>query len=282
MTRILPLSLAALLFAAPASAQLADVPAAEGPTVYDGNWLGVAAVGVYMPSYDGSDDYVFTAAPLIQGELFGVGINPRAGGIALDFIPDPDHGVGLDLGVAATLRSSRASQVKDPVVASLGKLKRAIEVGPSVGFTIPKLLNAYDSFSVSTDVQWDVMGAHGGMVVGPAITYFTPVSRGAAVALTLNAEYGDNRFMDYYYSVTPAQALASGLSTYDAGAGFTKAGARVVGGIDLDGDLTNGGLSLVLIGGYSRMLGDAKDSPFTSERGSANQWLGAVGFGYIF
>ena len=82
--------------------------------------------------------------------------------------------------------------------------------------------------------------------------------------------------------MTPAESLASGLSAYDAGAGFTKAGVRLMGGIDLDGDLTNGGLSLVLIGGYSRMLGDAKDSPFTSERGSANQWLGAVGFGYVF
>jgi hypothetical protein len=30
------------------------------------------------------------------------------------------------------------------------------------------------------------------------------------------------------------------------------------------------------------MLGDAKRSPVTSKRGSADQWLGAVGLGFTF
>jgi outer membrane scaffolding protein for murein synthesis (MipA/OmpV family) len=37
-----------------------------------------------------------------------------------------------------------------------------------------------------------------------------------------------------------------------------------------------------VIGGYSRMLGDAKRSPYTSIRGSADQWFAAVGIGYTF
>ena len=127
-----------------------------------------------------------------------------------------------------------------------------------------------------------MLGAHKGMVVEPSVTYFTPLSKGIATALTVDAEYGTNRFMDYYYSITPAESQASGLDPYDAKAGFTRMGARLLTGIDLDGDLTNGGLSLILIGSYSRMLGQAKDSPIVSDRGSANQWLGAVGVGYVF
>ena len=46
--------------------------------------------------------------------------------------------------------------------------------------------------------------------------------------------------------------------------------------------LKNGGLALVVIGGYSRVLGDAADTPFTSIRGSADQWFTAVGVGYTF
>ena len=67
-----------------------------------------------------------------------------------------------------------------------------------------------------------------------------------------------------------------------ADSGWTKAGATLLTGFDLDGDLTNGGLAAVVIGGYSRMMGDAKRSPYTSIRGSADQWFAAVGIGYTF
>ncbi|WP_370177858.1 MipA/OmpV family protein [Alteriqipengyuania sp.] len=36
------------------------------------------------------------------------------------------------------------------------------------------------------------------------------------------------------------------------------------------------------VGGYSRMIGDAADSPFVAQRGSADQWLAGAGLGYTF
>lgn len=281
MRRYFPLLAAPLALSPPAAAQVAPVPEGE-ETVYDGDWLALGLAAAYVPSYDGSDDYVVTLVPFVQGELRGIGINPRAGGFVLDFVSDPHEGVGLAFGPALRLRSGRATQIEDPVVEGLGKLDHALELGPSVGIAIPRVLHGYDSLSLSIDARWDVLGAHGGMVIEPSATYFTPLSRGAAVALTLTAEHGDGRFMDYYYTVTPADALVSGLSAFDADAGFSRASATLIGGVDLNGDLADGGLSLLLIGGYARMLGDAKASPFTSERGSADQWLGAVGLGYVF
>ena len=47
------------------------------------------------------------------------------------------------------------------------------------------------------------------------------------------------------------------------------------------GDLL-GGLSVFATGQYSRLLGDFKRSPIVSQRGSANQWLGAVGLAYTW
>merc|ERR1712034_232159 len=83
---------AVALCASPAAAQETDeIAAASGnaePTVFDGDWLSVGAGVIYGPSYRGSDDYVFSPIPVVQGNLGGVGISPRAGGIALDFIPD--------------------------------------------------------------------------------------------------------------------------------------------------------------------------------------------------
>jgi outer membrane scaffolding protein for murein synthesis (MipA/OmpV family) len=278
--RLATLLAGALVLAAAAPAAAQD--AAAQPSVFEGDYLSVGVGAAYGPSYAGSDDYVVYPVPLVQGSFHGVAINPRSGGVALDFIPNPDDGVGFNLGVAGRVRLDRAHRIKDPVVRQLGKLDTAVEVGPTAGVTIPHLLNPYDSLTLGTDVLWDVAGAHKGMVVDPSIAYFTPLSRGIAASLSLSAEYADGKFADYYYSITPAGAAVSGLPAFDAGSGFTKAGANLLLGFDLDGDLENGGVALVLVGGYSRMLGDAKRSPVTSIRGDADQWIGAVGIGYTF
>lgn len=273
----------AIFHAVPAAAQNpGDIPTEGETTVFDGDWISVGVGVIYGPSYDGSDDYVITPAPIVQGELGGIGITPRPAGFALDFLQNPEEGIGFSFGPSFRLRSNRAVSIKDPVVKDLGKLKRAVEIGPTAGVTIPKVLHGYDSLSFSTDVRWDVAGAHEGMVVAPSVTYFTPLSRGAAVAISFDAEYGDAQFMDYYYSVSPAASASSGLTQFEADSGFTRAGVSLLGGMDLNGDLTDGGMSVVFMGGYSRMLGDAKRSPFTSERGSADQWMGAIGLGYTF
>jgi outer membrane scaffolding protein for murein synthesis (MipA/OmpV family) len=276
--RISIIAAGALLLGSPAVAQ----DAAGEPSVFDGDYLSVGAGVAYGPSYAGSDDYVLYPVPLLQGSFHGVGIDPRSGGVALDFIPDPDKGAGFNLGVAARVRMDRAHKIKDPVVRSLGKLDTAVEVGPTAGVTIAQVLNPYDSLTFTADALWDVAGAHEGMVVDPSVSYFTPLSRGIAASLSLSAEYADSKFADYYYTITPLGSATSGLPTFDAGSGFTKAGANLLLGFDLDGNLENGGLALVLVGGYSRMLGDAKRSPVTSLRGSADQWLGAVGIGFTF
>ena len=267
--------------ASPLAAQDIDME----DTVYSGDYLSVGIGVAVSPSYRGSDDYVFSPAPIVQGSVGGVDINPRAAGLSLDFLPDPDEGVGFDLGIAARLRSDRATQIEDTVVESLGELDRAIEVGPSVGVSFPGVLHGYDSLTLTTDVMWDVNGAHDGMVVAPTVAYFTPLSTAMVASLSVSAEYADSDFHDYYYRVTPAQSAATGgaLPAFEPdGGGFTSLGTTLLLGFDLDGDLTNGGLGLVAIAGYSRVLGDAADTPFTSVRGSRDQFMGALGIGYTF
>ena len=254
----------------------------EEGTVFDGDWVQVGVGIAYAADYDGSDDYKVFPLPLVRGSIGGIGIQPRAAGVALDLVPDGGGDVSFTFGPALRLRTSRTGDIKDPVVAAAGELDTAVEVGPTAGVSYSGLLNPYDSITLNVDAKWDVAGAHEGMTISPGVTYFTPLSRGAAVSLSLSAEHGDGDFADYYYSVTPAQSLASGLPVYDAGGGFNKVGANLLGGFDLDGDLTNGGLAIFAIAGYSRMVGDAKDSPFVALRGSADQWLVGAGVGYTF
>ncbi|MEP0560127.1 MAG: MipA/OmpV family protein [Qipengyuania citrea] len=271
----------ALACAAPAMAQnveaLPDGPDGEA-TVFDGNWFSIGAGAVYSASYDGSDDYVVSPIPIVQGKIGGVRISPRAGGAALDFVNDDSDGAKISAGVAARLNRNRASQIEDPVVLSYGELDTAFEVGPSVGISLPGLLNPYDSLSFNNETLFDVAGAHDGTLVSPGVTYFTPVSRGAAISLSVSGSYVDDDYADYYYSVPAGGALPA----YQADGGWDRVGVNLLTGVDLDGNLANGGLALIAMGGYSRMLGDGKRTPFTSIRGDADQWMGALGIGYTF
>ena len=277
----------ALAWALPVVAQdVAVQETAIEETVFDGDHISVGAGVAYSPSYLGSDDYVVSALPVVQGSYGGIDFTPRGAGLAIDVIPDSEGSrVNFNGGLTARLRSDRAQQINDDVVESLGELDRAVEVGPFIGVTIPQVLHGYDSLSAGVDVAWDVAGAHGGMTAMPTISYFTPLSRAIAASLSVSAEYADGDFHDYYFSVSPAQSATTGgvLPVYasDDG-GFVSAGATLLLGYDFNGNLADGGWALIGIGGYSRTLGDASDTPYTSVRGTKDQFFTAFGIGYTF
>lgn len=277
-----PRALAAIaLLSLTAAPALAQDPSQE--TVFDGDYLTVGIGGAYGPSYDGSDDYVFFPAGAVMGRLAGVGISPRAAGVALDFINDPKgEKISLQFGPVVRTRFDRNRQIKDPAIFALGKRDIAVEVGGNVGISLNRITNPYDSLTFSVDVRRDVAKAHRGVVIAPTATFQTPLSQGSFVALTLSAEHVDDKYARYYYSVSTAGGLASGLTPYEARSGWKNAGAGLIGAYDLDGDLTNGGFAVFAGVNYSRLLGNFERSPIVSERGSPNQFTGALGIGYTF
>ncbi|WP_430428790.1 MipA/OmpV family protein [Parasphingorhabdus sp.] len=235
------------------------------------------------PSYDGSDDYNISALPVFLGKVKGIDFQPRGPGLALDFIPDR-RGAKIDfiLGPVGRARFNRNDRIKDDVVASLGELDTAVELGIVAGIKFNSLFRRIDSLTAQVDVRWDVAGAHDGRVISPNLTYFTPLDQGTAISVSLNADHVDDSYNDYNFSISPAGTVASGLPTFSATGGWNNVGISALTLIDLDGNARNGGFSVILLGSYSRLLGDAKRSPVTSIRGDANQWFGALGLGYTF
>jgi outer membrane protein len=290
--------LPAVVFAASAAtAQAQDVPApapeqASTPaeaeavmasSVFDGDFLVVGLGAVSLPSYEGSNDRTFTPAGGVFGRLGGVDINPRAAGLALDFIPEAKgQRVAFSAGPVVRYRANRTGKVKDPVVRRLGKLDGVIEGGVNLGVTLKGVLNSFDRMSVGTDVRWDISGKGGGRVIAPGLTYFTPVSKGQVVGGRVGAEFVDRKYAQYNYGIGPTGSAASGLPQYVARGGLKEWNAGAFTAFDLNGNFLDGGFAAGAGVQYSRLQNSAAETPITAIRGKRGQLFFGGGLAYTF
>lgn len=279
----LTLFLAAAPFPALAQDAGATIEGEAQSTIFDGDHLVIGVGGAYLPSYEGSDDYLFTAAPLLRGSWGGLDFESRGTGLAVDVIPNPnDSSINLLLGPALRLNLDRTSRIKDPVVRALGKRDFAVEVGGFAGVAFDGVLNPYDTVTARVDVLTDVSGEHDGTTITPSIGYATPLSTAVYAFVSLEATHASRNYTDSYFGVTPAGTLASGLPTYAATGGWKNWATTVGVNYDLSGDLRDGGLGLFVGGSYSRLLNDAADSPIVRLRGDRDQWFAAAGVTFAF
>lgn len=277
------LTTTALLAATPALAQSADPGAATPlPDPNDqSDTVTIAAGGAFIPDYEGSNDYRLIPAAAIRGRVSGISFFTRATYLYVDFIPRGEGKVEFDAGPIVGVRLNRTGKVKDDFVDLLPERKAAIEVGGFAGVTVHGLTNPYDALSVRLDVVKDVGDAHGSAVFTPTIDFGTPLSRTTYVGLSLSADWVAGDYADYYYSITPADALASGLPAFNADGGFKGWKLGLLANQSLSGDLTKG-FSIFGTASYSRLSGDFKRSPIVDQRGSPTQWLAALGVAYTF
>jgi outer membrane scaffolding protein for murein synthesis (MipA/OmpV family) len=276
-----------LAAATPALAQERDPAPAPAPTIdpakLDGDSLSVGVAGGVVPSYEGSNDYVLAAVPVVRARVSQINITVRGNLAWADLIPTP-AGPGWDfqLGPMAQVDFNRSGAIVDPRVKLLPHRKTAIELGGYIGIGKTGVITSdYDSLSLSVGAVHDVAGIHGSTIITPSITYSTPLSTKAFVALSLAADHMGQGYADAYFTITPADSAASTLPAFSAGKGWKDWSTSLLGAYSLTGDLTHG---LALMGGvnYRRLLNDAADSPVTSIAGAAGQWTGLLGLAYTF
>ena len=235
----------------------------------------------FIPDYEGSDDYRLIPAAGLRGRISGMSFSTRGTYLYLDVIPRGSNELDIDVGPIVGVRLNRTGKIKDDLVDALPELDTAVEVGGFAGVTLHGLTNPYDALSFRFDVVKDVGGAHKSTVVTPTVDFGTPLSRTTYVGASLSADFVGGGYADYYYGIDATDALASGLPVYDPDGGMKNWKIGLIGALSLTGDLTRG-WSLFGAGSYSHLTGDYKDSPIVDLRGSASQWLGAVGVGYTF
>ena len=282
MRHVACVAIAACCLSSPAFAQSspADGPSAADVAKKDSVTI-AGGVGL-LPDYEGSDDYKLIPAAAIRGQVHRISFSTKGLYLYVDVIPDGDK-FGFDFGPIAGVRLNRTKHIKDDVVDLLPDRKTAIEIGGFAGVSFHGLTNPYDTLALRFDVVHDVANAHKSTTFTPNVEFSTPLSRATYASLAVGAEFVSNKYADYYFSVTPADSVLTGgvLPVFDADGGMKDWRVHLLLNQSLSGDLLHG-FSIFGTARYTRLVGDFKDSPIVSDRGSASQWLVAGGLAYTF
>jgi outer membrane scaffolding protein for murein synthesis (MipA/OmpV family) len=235
----------------------------------------------FLPDYVGSDDYRIIPAGGARGTIGPVSFATRSSYLYVDFLPRRETGLDFDLGVIGGVNFNRTTKIDDKVVRLLPELDTAVELGGFAGISLHDVTNPYDTLAFRLDLKHDVAGAHKSTVISPNIEFATPLSRTTYVSASTSVDFVADKYARYYFGITPADALVSGLPVFTPDGGLNKWRIGALINQSITGDLTHG-FSLWGTVEYSHLTGDSNDSPIVRIRGSASQWLLAAGAAYTW
>lgn len=280
--RQLTCALLGLCLASPAYSQT-EPTAGSLPTpeeIANRDTFTVALGGGIVPDYEGSDDYRFVPAGAIRGRVSGISFTTRGTYLYVDVVPGTAK-VQFDAGPIVGVRFNSRKHIDDDVVKLLPNRKSTIEAGGFAGVSFHGLTNPYDSLAFRLDVLHGFGSGRNWTNLSPNVEFSTPLSQTTYVSASLGAEWAANKYADYYFTVSPADSLATGgvLPPFNADGGMKNWKSGLLLNQSITGNLLHG-FSVFELGQYSRLVGDFKRSPIVSQRGSANLWVGALGLAY--
>ena len=123
----------------------------------------------------------------------------------------------------------------------------------------------------------DLSGNHDGAILSVGALYFKPVTKKLRINLQGRLNYASEKFMNTYFDINLSQASRSKMTAYDADAGI-----KDISGFNILIYSFTRHWNVVSFMGFSRLLGDAANSPIVKERGTPNQFRYGLGFSYRF
>jgi outer membrane protein len=262
-----------LLSAGLALAQPADIgDAGADPGAGQGISLTLGAGVGIAPDYEGSDDYEavplwnLRAGNLYHPETYVQVVGPR---LISNFLPH-DH---WRLGVAGQFIRER-DDVEDDRVDDL----RSVDASAMLG-----LIAGYDFFATpQTDLAVEVEGrqdvaSDNGFLGTIRGRYGVPLGQSWRLDTRVETTWASEDYMSSYFGVGAGDAARSGLDEFNADEGFKN--------VAFGASLTYRFLerwSATGVGTFSRLLGDAEDSPLVEDRGDENQMFGGLLINYRF
>lgn len=250
--------------------------------------ISIGIGGGVVPSYVGSNNYVFTPGLAIRGKIDNFSFSSRGTNLTVDLARErPGADTDIIFGPALNYRADRTRRISDPQVRLLGKVDAGWEVGAWMGIRQKHVFfkKGYDTLSFRTRIVKEIGGGHGSTMISPSIDYGLALSPSLFVAASASADRVGKGFGRTYFNVTPAGALASGLPVYTAAGqkgGWLRSSFNLVAAKSLSGGLNDKGWSLVALASLGRLHGRYKDSPIVAQAGSRRQRMFGAGIAYTF
>ncbi len=263
----------ALIIAGVGAAGAGDL-AAEADPSSDSLELTVGIGAGVAPDYEGANEYKAIPLPIFDLRYNGFSLRTSKLGVEADIVPLE----AIQAGPIIRYNTGRDSGVDDEIVRLLPEVDGSVELGAYVGTGLPLNVIGLDSDSILTarvGFLHGLDGGHEGSTVEGSVGMVSRVTEQFTLIGSVSATYMSGDYADSFFSVSPAGSAASGLAAFDAASGMKDIGATLIGSYAVTDTWSLNG-----IGSYTRLLGDAADSPIVSERGSENQFFGGLGISY--
>ena len=226
--------------------------------------------GAYRPDYEGSKDYTPGVMPdfaisyrdivFLRGPSLGVNVITVNG---------PNGRDKFQVGPIVRYRPGRDQDDND-ALHGLGDIDPSVEVGGFVRY-------AAGPVSAEVMVVQDVAGGHDGVLVEASVGYGIPINASLRANLRAASTWASDNYMQTYFGISSVQASRSTRTPFDAHAGLKDIGLSLGVEYDVTEHWGIGGRI-----GYTRLLGDAADSPIVRDAGSADQVMTSVSARYRF
>ena len=190
--------------------------------------------------------------------LLGTGRKSGETGVSADFFARDDWSL------SASLRMDNGRTFDDdPVWRGLPDIRTTLRGRVSLRRPLD------ERWSWSASVDQDLLGRNGGMRLNSGFGYVYPVSERTRWDMGVSASWGNARYMQTHFGISPAGASAVGASPYLLGGGWEGVQA----GWNASTALSN---HWVLFGGVgvSHLRGDAARSPLVTRKTTSSATLG--------
>jgi len=243
-----------------------DADQGQGVRFTLGAGLGVA------PDYEGSDDYEpvplwnLLAANLYHPKTFVQVLGPR---LRSNFLPD-DH---WRLGLAGQFIRKR-SDVENDRVDDLENVDPSVMLGVMGGYDF--LADPQQDLVLELEARQDVANDNGFLATVRGV-YGSRLAESWRFDASVGSTWASEDYMSSYFGIDAADAARSGLDQYNADEGFKD--------VSVGGALTYGFFerwSVAVLGSYTRLIGDAADSPVVDDVGNENQFFAGTLVNYRF
>lgn len=237
------------------------------PTGIIGSRNNIVGIGAgFAPDYEGSED--MQVVPLLQFRYnFASGryVGFLGNTLQVNLVPSKTWGFGPLL----RYRGER-DDVENDRVDRMKTVDAALELGAFLNYNI-------ENWTFSISAAGDVADAHDGFVVDFGINYRFMLQNTNMLIVFAKGTYANEDYMDTYFGVDATDSARSGLPVYDADAEFKDVGIGALMQYNF-----NSRWGLLGVVKYTKLLGDASDSPLVDDEGDDNQLLGGVVVNYRF